>query len=384
LEAAAKAGHLSETHTVELKRELAAGDAANKELAADLASLSVDGGLLFIGVDEDTGPGLAPVLLDGLAERVEQVARARIDEPVHLTFAAIMSKKQPGRGYLLVRVPASPRAPHMVGHRYWGRGDKTKFHLADSQVELLMARRAKWAADTEQDLREWMARDPIAAVDRKNGHLFIVASPVPRRERLLLPVFSGAWPDALNRLVSATTHRGSAFVPDMPDGLNSFSTTPDGWAWYSYAIFGQRENKEAESEDRMLMVEICEDGRLRLLCGRAVPELERGHTLLDDLCLGLTARMVSLAGLVSTEAGFLGSWDLGVGITGLRGSFSYTRYSWGPGGRNSYPEDEYSGTTRASITEIETSTGPVVERLLGRLMRASACNDLPDVKRHFA
>jgi hypothetical protein len=72
LSAAAREGNLKETNSIELKRELPPGDSANKELAADLASLSIDGGFLFIGVDESTGPGLSPVPLKGLAERVEQ------------------------------------------------------------------------------------------------------------------------------------------------------------------------------------------------------------------------------------------------------------------------------------------------------------------------
>ena len=61
LSEAAREGNLVETHSVELKRELSSGDGANKELAADLASLAIDGGFLFIGVDETTGPGLSPL-----------------------------------------------------------------------------------------------------------------------------------------------------------------------------------------------------------------------------------------------------------------------------------------------------------------------------------
>jgi hypothetical protein len=61
LEGASRAGLLTETHHLDIKKELPTGDAANKELARDLASLSIDGGLLIIGVDEDTVPGLNPV-----------------------------------------------------------------------------------------------------------------------------------------------------------------------------------------------------------------------------------------------------------------------------------------------------------------------------------
>ena len=129
LETAAKDRHLVEKHGLELKRELPPGsDSSNKELARDLASLAIDGGLLIIGVDEDKNYALTPVPLEGLAERVEQVAGSRIDEPLALDgVIEIESAAKPSDGYLLVRVPASPRAPHMVDNRYWGRGDKTKY-----------------------------------------------------------------------------------------------------------------------------------------------------------------------------------------------------------------------------------------------------------------
>ena len=51
-------GLLEETHYLELKREIAAGRGANKELARDLASLAVDGGTLLVGIGEDETSGL--------------------------------------------------------------------------------------------------------------------------------------------------------------------------------------------------------------------------------------------------------------------------------------------------------------------------------------
>jgi hypothetical protein len=392
LAAAAKDGHLHETHILELKREVAPGESANKELAADLASLANDGGLLFIGIDEATGPGLSPVPLAGLAERIEQVARTRVDEPLPLTFAQIESSNQAGHGYLVVRVPASPRAPHMANGRYWGRGDKTKHHLSNADVERLMAQRARWAVSAEQALNEWIAKDPIGADQRQNAHLLVVAEPVPPRDRLLLPVFTGNWQATFQRLVSATSHQGDAYSPDIPADLNNFSPTPDGWAWNSYAYFGQREEGHEATgryESRAIKLEICENGQLRLFCGRAAerekPEFQPERLLLiEALCLGLTARMVSLALRVSAEAGFLGSWDFAVGVTGAQGAISLARFQashWSGG--PAYTQGAYVNTTRAALAEIEGGTGPIIERLLGRLMRAVGADQLAPVTKHF-
>ncbi len=347
LETAAKNRDLVESHYLELKQELPPNsDPANKELARDLASLAIDGGLLILGVDEVQNYALTPVPLDGLAERVEQVAGSRIDEPLPLTFIEIESAANPAGGYLLVRVPASPRAPHMVDNRYWGRGDKT-------------------------------------------AHLFVVADPVPPRERLLLPVLGvGDWTTAFRALVAATTHQGGGtFSPDLPNSLSNFSTTADGWAWKSHAVFGQRDEGEQglEREKGALIVEICENGQLRMMCGRATEDYNGKRLMFDDLVLGLTARMVSLAAAVSHATGFLGSWDIGVGITMLKSAISNRRYSRDGFGLPGppYTADSYSASTRAALAEIEGGTGPIVERVLGRLYRAVGADQVAEVQKHF-
>jgi hypothetical protein len=48
-------GLLDEGHSVELKRQLPPGKAANVELAKDLGQFTIDGGVLIIGVDEGDG-----------------------------------------------------------------------------------------------------------------------------------------------------------------------------------------------------------------------------------------------------------------------------------------------------------------------------------------
>lgn len=392
LDSAAKNRDLVETHVLDVKRELPPkSDPANKELARDLASLAIDGGLLIIGVDEDKNFALNPVPLDGLAERVEQVAGSRIDEPLPLTFIVIESAAKPADGYLLVRVPASPRAPHMVDNRYWGRGDKTKHMLSDAEVERLIARRAGWAVNAEKALNGWMAQDPIDPAKQLNGHLFVVASPVPPRERMLIETMTatGDFTAVFRDLVGRTKHNGASFAPDMPSHLSNFSTTADGWAWKSYAVFGTEEGESSDRESRALMVEICENGQLRLFSGRAAEQLGTsgygaGFFLFDAICLGLTARMVSLASGISQAAGYLGSWDFGVGVTGIKGAKSYSRFERREFVGPSYTADKYTLTTRASLADIEVGTGPVLERLFGRLIRAIGADQIEANKKHFA
>lgn len=112
LSAAATNGVLTETHTLDIKQELPQGPSGTRGIAKDIAAFSLDGGTIVIGVDETTSPpSLTPVPLDGLAERIEQIAATAVDEPALITTTVIESQRNPALGYVLVSVPASPRAP---------------------------------------------------------------------------------------------------------------------------------------------------------------------------------------------------------------------------------------------------------------------------------
>ena len=122
---------------MDIKRELKGGDSGNREIAKDIAAFSVEGGLIFIGVDEDTTPpSLHPVKLDGLTERIEQVGLSRVDDPVLVTTIEIQSTTDPTHGFLVVEVPVSSQAPHMADGKYYSRGDTTR-NCQDLWIEVL-------------------------------------------------------------------------------------------------------------------------------------------------------------------------------------------------------------------------------------------------------
>jgi hypothetical protein len=100
-------GILTEQHTLDFKRELPSSKGANKELARDLAQFAIDGGVLIIGVDDNAQ--LTPVDLQGLRERIDQVARDLVDEPLHVRIDTIPTAVDPATGYLLVTVPVGCR-----------------------------------------------------------------------------------------------------------------------------------------------------------------------------------------------------------------------------------------------------------------------------------
>lgn len=136
LQAALEAGLLEESHYLDLKREISTGKGPNRETARDLASFAIDGGTMIVGVEE-LGAGklqLSPQPLSGLPERLEQIAAMIPDPPLAIVSRFIVSQADATLGYVVVHVPASPSAPHMVDGRYLGRGDKTKTYLSDAEV----------------------------------------------------------------------------------------------------------------------------------------------------------------------------------------------------------------------------------------------------------
>src|SRR5665811_2226577 len=144
LRAAEENGLLEESQRYEFKARLGKpGGKANGELAKDLASLGVEGGLLIVGVNDtsDRPPTLAPLDTSGLPERVGQIAAMRCDPPLFVETQEVPSEESPDFGYLVVHVPPSPLAPHMVDGRYWARDDKSKRALTDREVSQIIARR---------------------------------------------------------------------------------------------------------------------------------------------------------------------------------------------------------------------------------------------------
>ncbi len=151
-------GILTERHTLDFKRELPSGRGENKELARDLAQFAVDGGVLIIGVDDNAH--LTPVDFRGLRERIDQVARDLIDEPLHVRIETIPGA-DPREGYLLVTVPPSPTAPHQVDGRYYGRGDTTKHVLPDAPRQ--GPQRPRWPAARRRRVPGWVGTGPAPA-----------------------------------------------------------------------------------------------------------------------------------------------------------------------------------------------------------------------------
>jgi hypothetical protein len=383
LRSAINGGLLDESHRLDLKREIEPGRAANRELARDLSSFAIDGGVLLLGLEEVDGRlALAPQPLTGLAERVEQVARSIPDPPLAVVSRSILCADDPMSGYLIVTVPPSGQAPHMVDHRYIGRGDKTKMNLSDAEVRRLHERRRATETDVLGLIDVEIARDPIPLDVRQNAHLFIVAEPLPGRNEMLLDVVSG---DNWQQRLLALRDDGVKAVRSLAVGKYGFS--PDlnsasihqrrahGAALTSYGLRSAGEEEKELRERRAIELEVSEDGQLRLFCGRLSDHYSSGdtemHALFDAAAIVLLRQFIGVIAAAADRSGYFGAWGLGIGATGLKGLQSYenSKGFWdGP----AYQEDVYKRVALANFADLTQTPGRLTNVLLGRLLRALA------------
>lgn len=380
LQSAADNGTLEETHYLDLKQELKPGQSGNKDLAKDIAAFSVDGGVIVFGVAENDGasPSLHAIDTAGLSERVEQIARTRVDAQVQVTSTVIESTTVPGRGYLVVRIPQSPRPPHMTDGRYYARGDKTNIVLSDPDVVRLHERSSAAQSDL---LAEVDAVRTDLDVPAGVPMLIVLAEPVGAAPDLLTEMASDeSYNERVHTLLQAADDRESiAGVPPSFRGSHSFVRRPNGVA----VTTGMRDGQRFTGDGAAAEIVLEETGRVVLASERPV-DLSRPSSevagelkyLMDELILGQTRLAINLAAGVSDQFGFTGTWRFAVVIDGLRGAYSIAS-TWpnfttrrGSGGYDRYTKNDYRRATVAPGDELRTAPGSVVARLVGSLLRS--------------
>src|ERR1044072_8508455 len=152
IEAAVQAGGLEETSSFDVKREMPATQKKNVDLAIDVAAMSTDGGSLLYGVAEDEDRRatiLTPIQLAGAPERVGQIVASGIAEAPFVDIREFPLPDDPSRGYMVVVVPQSARAPHQVtiggDLHFYGRGAKGNRRLTEGEIARLYQRRQEWS-----------------------------------------------------------------------------------------------------------------------------------------------------------------------------------------------------------------------------------------------
>ncbi len=351
IESAATAGVLSEDQWVELKEAVPAKPGANLELAKDLASLSLDGGVLLIGLTDpkDALPEVVGATAEGLVTRITQVASGTIHPPLSITVDVVPNPDDPDRVVLVVSVPASLTAPHMVDGRYWGRGNEGKEPLSDAHVRMVLA-----ARDTASDgfearfaeLRgELYSRDADA---ENNSHLYL----------LIEPARAGVGPTVQDVMTDTELHlfvlnagpKGGSQAPPSLQYLSWMIAHPDGLLL------------DNEGNVAPLRVLVRADGAVAAFSGRA----SRGELAIPGYVATMTHQLVSIAArLARDHLGFNGQWQIGVLVDQLQDRRVSADYF----AQIRYPQPEYRQLITASTAEMAEKPATVVSRLLSGFFR---------------
>lgn len=368
-----------ESHYLDLKRGIEATNGGNAELARDLASFAIDGGSILVGVAEDKSSRtwqLSPQTLAGLAERVELVARSKIDQPVSVRITEIPSAVDPAVGYLWIDIEPSAVAPHMAGGIYYGRGDQTKIRLSDAEVLRLHASRLVERDLADQLLDDEIAREPVPDAERQHGHIYLVAKPLTA-PRAIARAFVRGDQLAIRQLVRSgdigLSQDLTQFYPSL-EGATTLATRARGVAISSPPTQNGRQWQAGlyDPERSLLDIEIGEDGGIRAVVGRLTDATDETSSplVLDGLAVAYAWRLVSWARAVGDVAAYRGTWVFGVAGDRLHGSISSLRNNnFGFHSGPVYDLDTYRETTSATAREMLERPAHVVERLVGPLLR---------------
>lgn len=382
------AGLLEETHYLDFKALIEDGKGANKELARDLAQFAIDSGALLIGVAEQKAgpPILAPVILAGLPERIEQVALSSVDAPLYVKNEVIKSEDDAALGYVLVQVAASATAPHMVDGVYYGRGDKTRVRLSDAEVRRLHSQLEVAADQVRAEVRAYAERDPIPTDLRNNAHLYILAVPATPRREMLLEVTGGddAY-SAMHGLVRAGL--AAAALPDQfsPSlaSATSFQRRQDGAAMTFGLEAGRTVDPTRRSYEAVVEIELSDEGTIRVMTGRFGDQMREGTKVLFESILPTMVRQtVDIAGQVSKLANYGGLWRFAVLASDIAGLPAHVHGRAWQVGEIVVDADtnEYLSTTHAATIEVQSAPWQVTDRLAGRFVRSLGISAMPEVR----
>ena len=380
----------AERHWLDFKRELyprpaPAGTPAkpkpksevHQELARDLASLAVRGGYLVFGVEEDkvrhTFSVVDMPLPAQLDQTVDQVARGFITPPLLVTPTLLTNPAGPGQGMMVIEVPESPDAPHMVGGIYYGRSETGKVPLADDEVERLILRRGRGDQRLLAAMADTLAADPEPGTEA--AHFYLTAVPTqgwpgmlldytrnPAAHRNFMTTACG-WHNAIAR--ADTGQRG-----DKPVAFERLIDARRGQgprgAWFvnypqappDRRLGGARRTLGLDDDGTVRFIDMAAgslpDGMHpavaeRIQLGYPGGTLHNASVVYDAAIWWETLDLLRLAGWIAEACGYPGGWLLGAELGRMRGRRSS---EWGT---HECDADQLTAASRAPRGSFSTA-----------------------------
>lgn len=135
-----------ETQVLDFKRDLP-GKGKGADAANDVAAMTLSGGVLIYGLDEDKttleATTITKVPLAGAPEKLQSMVGANAAPAPYIETVVVKEKQGDADGVLVVAVPPSSQAPHMARGRYPVRRGATTEYLGELEVARLYERRGQ-------------------------------------------------------------------------------------------------------------------------------------------------------------------------------------------------------------------------------------------------
>ncbi len=149
-------GQRHEDQQLDFKRELPSNA---RDLAKDAAAMSIDGGVIVIGVDENAGVASAilPLPLQGVVERLRQLIDSHVEPKLEVEISMLRDNPNDGDGVVVITVPKSESGPHQYDGRFPARSGPTTRYLGASEVAALYAGPATESAESSNPIDEFVA-----------------------------------------------------------------------------------------------------------------------------------------------------------------------------------------------------------------------------------
>jgi hypothetical protein len=367
-------GNLEETVIFDAKREV---PPKSIEVAKDVAAMANDGGVLIFGIGEDENKRLTilnPIPIAGTPERISSIVNSAITEPPTISIKIIPTIENPSIGYIVVIIPPSERAPHMVvvkgDHRFYGRSDKGNMLLTEAAVSRLYERRKSWEVNATQLIETEIENSPYPP-NPELAYLYMIAHPIASRENLLDEglkegeTIQGMLSGIIEYVMRTEIYPRSLFPEIRP---------PTRWIQRTNGLFGKLSssgsNDDRKAAEAAINLKINFNGTTHIFYGRAASREDKSLLFYPKNVAGITTSFLLFTSELYNRSKYFGGVDFGLGITGLKGCEPHWRKPFWISELLPYDQDKYVKTKRVSAIVMKENLIELVKELVMPLVNA--------------
>jgi hypothetical protein len=346
---------------------------ANPEIAVDVAAMATAGGYIVYGVKEHKEAGTfeaTPIELQGVKERIGQIVGSYAQERIEFEVYELPLEDDPSRGYVVVEVPASARAPHMVesrGHyRFYGRQPGGNRILSEAEVALLYERRQRVEEAALKALDEAIMWAPMRVAGRADLHVVVVPmlSDSGVRERAMQGVAHPLLFADVMEAFNAIRFKDPC-PPQFQDALSGAVPTRTV-AGFAAEVRPEPENPHMRSS----RIEFLDDGTLRYFQSGLTHESDDELVFHDLAVAHLVTHACRLAGQLLDRGGYFGAVEVLVAVMGAHGGVS-------PQWRRAFHAPPMTGKPAVQVGEYRRHVRVPASKLLAQPMEVSRVLTMP-------